>query len=389
MAIFYWFKRQRDNLYLGCLAFFLFLMTIQLSYFVPFLLPMNQIFLIVKLISTIVGLKFLLFDRWSVQQKIVIFIMLIFFYYLTTVSHDSSIFYYAVFIVGAADVPFRKILTTYLCSATFSTLVIILAYLIRLIPGQIITRLGHHFIMRFSLGFLTPTDFAARTFYLLLAYYAWRNLQLKKIEQLVSLLLIFLIFILTNARLDLILMLSLWLVGFKSELFIQLVEKINYKFLTLFVSCYILGNVSLAYFFNPHSHILQQINHLLSNRLLFGYIALHQHGISLLGKYIIETSNGTISPHPPANYFYVDSSYIRLLVISGMLVSILVMFLLYFLLKKIFVAKEYGILVFLLLAILSSAIDQHLVELSYNIIFLATFASVNQSGTKENSFLGI
>ncbi|MFT9086215.1 MAG: hypothetical protein ABF425_07815, partial [Liquorilactobacillus sp.] len=62
MSTFYHLKQQRSNIYIVCLALFLFLMTIQLSYFVPKIVTMNQIFLLTKIIALVVGFKFFILD---------------------------------------------------------------------------------------------------------------------------------------------------------------------------------------------------------------------------------------------------------------------------------------------------------------------------------------
>ncbi|MFT9373998.1 hypothetical protein [Liquorilactobacillus hordei] len=376
MSILYRLKQQRSNLYIVCLAFFLFLMTIQLSYFVPRIITMNQIFFLTKIIALVVAFKFFMLDDLTLKKKVIVLSILIIFYLTTRISHDSNIFYFSFFIIGAYEVDFENILKTYLGVEVFCIFIIIIACIFKIIPEQIITRLDNKYVLRLSLGFLTPTDLAARFFYLLTAFYAWRKLQLRLVEHLLSLGIIGIIFVLTNARLDFILMLLLWVIGFKNKWFKYLIDTIKFRGITVFVSLYIAVNILLAYTYNPHWAWSQMLNHLLSNRLFFGFIALKQHGISLFGRHLIEISNGTIQPQPPANYFYVDSSYIRLLVISGVLLSSFVLMLIFYLLNKFYKLNSYGLLAFLTLVIISSAIDQHLVEASYNIILTAAFAYV-------------
>ncbi|KRN26888.1 hypothetical protein [Liquorilactobacillus mali] len=376
MSTFYRLKQQRSNIYIICLALFLFLMTIQLSYFVPKIVTMNQLFFFTKIIALVVGFKFFILDDLVFRNKVIAFGLLIVFYLTTRVSHDSNVFYYSLFIIGAYDVDFENILKTYLGVELFCVFIVIMSCVFKVIPEQITTRLDNKYVLRLSLGFLTPTDFAARIFYLMTAYYAWRKLHLKLFEHLISLGLIGIVFVLTNSRLDFALMLLLWLIGLKAVWFEHLIDVIKFRGLAIFVSLYIFINILLAYTYNPRWLWSQVLNHLLSNRLFFGSIALKQHGVSLFGKHIIEISNGTIQPHPPADYFYVDSSYIRLLVISGILMSVFVLLLIFYLLYKLHKLNSYSLLAFLLLAIISSAIDQHLVEASYNIVLTAAFAYV-------------
>lgn len=374
MTTFYQIKQQRSNLYLACLAAFICLMTIKLSYFVPTVLTMRTIYFFVKCLAAIITLKFIILDDFSAKIKLLVTGIIIIFYFLAKKSLDSNIFYYAVLLIGAADVDFDKILKTYLLTVSISVFFILFSCLTQMIPEQIVARSSQLHISRLSLGFLTPTDLAARCFYLMAAYYAWRELLLKNWEKVVFLLFTLLIFTLTNARLDLLMMLLLWFIGFKPSWFKNLITKLEFRGLAILTAIYICLNVSLAYFYDPYNSWFRILDRLLSSRLSLGNIALHQHGVPWFGQYVAEHSNGGL--RVPTNYFYVDSSYIRLLVISGVIITIIVLTIIFYLLWKFCQTKSYGLLAFLLLTLLSSAIDQHLVEVSYNIVLLAAFATV-------------
>ncbi|MFT8407468.1 MAG: hypothetical protein ABF650_12165, partial [Liquorilactobacillus nagelii] len=64
------------------------------------------------------------------------------------------------------------------------------------------------------------------------------------------------------------------------------------------------------------------------------------------------------------------------LVISGIVISLIVTAVIFYLLWRLNNSHSTSLLFFLLLALLSSAIDQHLVEVSYNIVLLAVFAKL-------------
>lgn len=376
-------KNQGSNIYLACLAAFICLMTIKLSYFVPTVMSMGQIYFLVKCLALLISCKFIFLDDLSIKAKLLTVTAIIIFYFLAKISQDSNVFYYAILIVGAFDVDFDKILKTYIFTVVITILYIIFACWTKIIPEQIVPRAGQFHFLRLSLGFLTPTDLAARCFYLLTAYCAWRKLSLIKWEKIGALLFTILVFSLTNSRLDLIMMLLLLLIVIKPDFFKQLLDRLQFRGLAILTALYVFLNVALAYFFNPHLAWFRVLDHLLSSRLTFGNIALRQHGVSLFGQYVAEHSNGDLVP--PTNYFYVDSSYIRLLVISGIVISLIVTIVIFYLLWRLNDSHSTSLLFFLLLALLSSAIDQHLVEVSYNIVLLATVAKVRPDNYNFNS----
>lgn len=103
-------KRRRSVFYLACLAAFICLMTIKLSYFVPTVMSMGQIYFLVKCLALLISCKFIFLDDLSIKAKLLTVTAIIIFYFLAKISQDSNVFYYAILIVGAFDVDFDEIL---------------------------------------------------------------------------------------------------------------------------------------------------------------------------------------------------------------------------------------------------------------------------------------
>ena len=77
------------------------------------------------------------------------------------------------------------------------------------------------------------------------------------------------------------------------------------------------------------------------------------------------------------NYFYIDSSLVRTLLMQGIIAYIFIIWLILRNVRKFSTNRQYSLLLALLFIVLSSAIDQHLIELSFNFIFLASFTNNN------------
>lgn len=386
VSIFYRLQSKYAYFFLTCLAAFVFLMIIKLSYAVPFLFSMPQVYTAAKLIVILILILFLLQVDVAFKIKLAAIICLSCLYLLSKRSGDSDILYYAIFIFAAYKIDFQTILKVLFWTELVGICLIIFSSITGLIPSQIVSRPGENSALRFSLGFLTPTDFAARIFYLQLLYFAWRKFDLATAEKIGSIVLLTWTYLLTNARLDLIMMILLLLASFFYQQVTSVLNRMQTLWIGWLVAIYLLLNLALTVFFNPDSAGFQLLDKLLSHRLAIGQTGLFDYGVTFLGQHVIEHSNGTLQLAKQTNYFYLDSSYLRLLVISGLLITAAVCWLIFYLIRLSDEKQAWGILIVLLLVIISSAIDQHLMQLSYNFVFLAALADLRDYQTDVGHF---
>ena len=76
-----------------------------------------------------------------------------------------------------------------------------------------------------------------------------------------------------------------------------------------------------------------------------------------------------------ARYFFIDSSFIRLLVVYGVVLSIIVIGIMVIISVRAELRQSYLLPAIILLITLSSLIDQHLLEISFNPFLLAFLAN--------------
>lgn len=79
----------------------------------------------------------------------------------------------------------------------------------------------------------------------------------------------------------------------------------------------------------------------------------------------------------PFQYFYIDSSFIRVLMMEGLLTFLALVGLLLLINHRFFKAHAYSLVIGMTLMILSSVIDQHLLELAFNVVFLGALADLS------------
>lgn len=330
---------------------------------------------IAELASALVAVKIFVVDRWSWEKSLIILLLGLLFWGVYQRSMDPSFFYYFVFIMGAKNVSFKKILKMFLCLEVCMIIITLAVAVAGWIPSLTIGR-HDEATVRLALGMIYPTDFAARTFYLLVTYALYRDFKFNLPEYLGAIGLTFTMYFLTDTRVDFILMLLLIiLVAIKVPAF-RLLVFLNHRRLAILTFVFIMLNVFLAYLYHPTNPIMRIANKALSGRLTYGHEAFKRYNVTLFGQVVPQVGNGGIH-HGTFDYFFIDVSFIRVLIMLGSFCFVVLLYFLWYLLKRYEHLQLYSFTLGLLLVILSSVIDQHLLELSFNIIFLSAFADLS------------
>lgn len=192
--------------------------------------------------------------------------------------------------------------------------------------------------VRYSLGAVYPTDLASRCFYLLLSYTALRKFKFTIPEYIAALAFTVLIYVVTDTRLDFLLMIAVVLIViFRNTLF-KVIKTLKTGIATSVIFIIILLNIVLAYLFNPDVYVFQIINKLLSGRLTYGHEAFKNYNVPLLGQFVYQNGNGGVHNQPFA-YFYIDVSFIRVLMMEGIVAFFVLLVVIYFLYKKFYNGK--------------------------------------------------
>lgn len=330
---------------------------------------------IAELASALVAVKIFVVDRWSWEKAIIILLFGLLFWGVYQRSMVPSFFYYFVFVMGAKNVPFKKILKMFL----YLEAGIIIITLIAAWAGWITSlTIGRHdeATIRLALGMIYPTDFAARAFYLLVTYALYRDFKFNLPEYIGAIALTFTMYFVTDTRVDFILMLLLIiLVAVKSQVF-RFVSFLNYQRISVLTFAFIMMNIVLAYLYHSTNPILRLANKALSGRLTYGHEAFKRYNVTLFGQIIPQVGNGGVH-HGAFDYFFIDVSFIRILMMLGFFCFVVLLYFMWYLFKRYEQLQLYSFTIALLLVILSSVIDQHLLELSFNILFLSAFADLS------------
>ena len=328
-----------------------------------------------KILMICALLKIVFFDRFDDWKEPALFITTALIVWVgSRFARTNTFIAYLIFIYAARKIDFKRILQVFLGTVGILLLVSVVGAVLRIFPNVTVTRgLGTN--LRFAMGMVYTTDFAARVFYLCMAYVALRRFRLTLPEKISLFVIILWTGIVTGARLDILLMLLLLGTVIFYKQIVQLINWLGSRGLLIIQGFGILSIFLMSLVFNPNNRVLAAINHLLSGRLVEGHIAFKNYSVNLFGQYIAEQGNGGFHPHI-VHYFFIDSSYLITLLKNGAVTFMLLLILIAFVTKRLVKAQAYSLVIVMFLTVISSIIDQHLPELSFDFIFLVTMANI-------------
>ncbi|WP_283621866.1 polymerase [Limosilactobacillus avium] len=374
-----------------------------LFYFLPTLLSETTFIPIISShwlrIFTYISLPLLLFkifvlDQWRKKELLVISIFLIFGLIVWRTARYSDLLIIFPFIIGAKNVNFRDIIRWYFYVTVFFIMTVMIFSLVKIIPNLVYYSKMRP--TRYSLGMLYPSVLAAHYLFLALAYCYLKFGRLNIVDYLLITIGDFICMWLTNTRLDFLATLIIIPVMVIAQRAYQGKRLSNiiasFWWMATPISATII--IFLSYFYNSSNHFLYKVNTLLSSRLELGRQAFKRYDLNLLGRSIVEHSFAGVkgqkleklaSGGMQNNYFYIDSSYIRLILLWGLLAFVIVIICLTFIAIRSTVRKTFILSAIILVSSLSFMFEPHIVQIIYNPFLLALLSnSYFSSLNKEN-----
>lgn len=382
-----------QQLYLGTFVFYLFFSFLRNTTFNPYIgsKPFNLASYICVLL---LFLKIYVYDKYKLKEYLLITFFLVIAVCSWRLSSSNLILVMAAFILAARNVSFKKIIQYYFYVTLLLLISVMIFALLGIIKDLVFVVDGR--ATRYALGIVYPTDLASHVLYLILAhvYLNYRNLNWH--YYLGYLIIAFLLKLITDARLSIICIILL----IPIVIIAKYAENPQHKLARFIVSLYwiftpILAFVSFAgtYFFDNSNQIYHRIDHMLSGRLSYGLMSMYRYHITWFGQKVEENGLGgskglSVFNHGNVGYFYIDSSYLRLVMIYGVIVAFIMVGVMMTISIRSIVKENYVITVILLVVTLSCFVEQHLLELSYNpflLILLANSKVISEVYTSEKS----
>ena len=345
-------------------------------------LNVNYVNLVNYLAFALLIVKIYIFDNFKWYEYIGITVILGLAFLSWRRTQLSNVMIIFSFIFAARGISFNKIVRQYFNINLMLMLLTMLYSLAGIIKNLAFFR-GTTF--RYSLVTDYPTDFSAHIFYLCLAYCYLNYKKMGWLQWLGILVIDYLTYLVTDTRVDALLMILMVLV------MLSVSRKLNTKLKKFIASSYWYLSIVLpysyvliTYYFTFSNPVMVKLDQALSGRLALGKEGFDKYGITLLGKRVIERGWGGsdglhMMKNNPGKYFFIDSSFVRLLVINGLILGIIALLILVGISLRETVKHEYLLPAILFLVVSSSLIDQHMLEITYNPFMLALLSCVPQT----------
>ncbi|CAJ1227048.1 hypothetical protein [Lactiplantibacillus xiangfangensis] len=372
-----------EVIYLTVFAVYLASVTINTTTFFSYY-PHRVATIIQLLTAGLMLAKIVFFDELTTKQIMAEMGLLSLVLIVTLISSAHYLVTTVLLVMAARGVKFRRILKVYLWVVGGILLVAFVAAMLGIIKNiTFVTEDG----VRQSFGVVYTTDFAAHIFYLSCVYLYLKARRFELLDLVPVLFGLWVIYHYTHTMTDTIAMIVL-IVTFIGYIYRRQLSKIKvtitglrYHFLALPVITILIVWLTAVFDFNDK--ILRTLNDLLSTRLALGNNGLLAYGVKLFGQPWIPM-NGWGGDRATmftdgigeVTYFFIDSSFLNMLISYGLLLTLVIIIGLSFFLFLRTKQNDYLLPTIFLAIAIASAFDQHFLEVTYNVFFLAVFAEL-------------
>ena len=326
--------------------------------------------------------KIYFMDRWSKKELFVISILILLGMITWRMAHELQLLIIVPFVVGAKNVNFKDIITWYVYLNVILLLAMAIFSLLGIIPNLIYRAAPRP--PRYSLGLIYTSSLATHYFYLVLAYCYLRFSKLRWTDYLLIIIGDVIFMMITNTKLDFIATLIVIPVMFIAQRAFRghKLSEILASFWWMAVPITSSIIIFASYFYDDSNHIMKAVDDLTSGRLGLGHRALTNYDIHILGQTIVEHTYGGSNGLKLANqldgvshYFFIDSSYIRMFLLWGLLVFILIIvYMTYIAMRSIF-RRTFVLAAIILIASLNFMFEPDIIKIIYDPFLLALFAT--------------
>jgi hypothetical protein len=341
-----------------------------------------------------VSLGLILFKLFFLdEQKIKTFIFNLAILFLLVItwrtSQNFDLLPMGFFIIGARNVNFSKLIKLYFVVGTVILAFIMFSSSLGLIKDLIYYR-GTTSIVRESFGIVYPTDFAAHVLFIVLAFVYTYFDSLSYKSYFLFVLIAFFLIKFCDARLNalaILLIIPVVWIGRRAKRG-KIVSKCvaSFYWMVPIVTAYV--TILFVIFFNDKNKFMHEANLLTSGRLVLGNKAYEGYGFSLFGKQVIEHGWGglhgfSMLKNNPEKYFYIDSSYLRIIIMYGIIIFTLIMITMTVISWRSVHYGQFVLASIMVIVSLSAIVEQRLIDMSYDPFLISLFSLMNYRQNEE------
>ena len=335
--------------------------------------------------------KIFVIDKWSRTELAIIILLLLTSVITWRVAQNNDYILLFPFIFGAKNINFKTIIKWYLYFSMIFMLTKMAKSLLRIIPNLIYY--SENRPTRYALGMVFPSNIAAFILFMALAYCYLRFNHLNLWDYCGIFIAACIGMKLTNTRLDFIatiLIIPVMVIAqraYRNKKISRYLASFFWFAVPITAWIVIFG----SYFYSENNYLLKKLNDLSSGRLVLGHYAFQRYKPNLFGRSIEEYSYAGVQGHKYANgigqshnYFYIDSSYLRMLLLLGIVAFIVIVICLTLVALKSTAQRTYVLSAIILIVSLSLMFEPHVIQLVYNPFLLSLLSTDNYVIKRES-----
>lgn len=288
---------------------------------------------------------------------------------VTQVTYNPAIFDFALLLIGAKNVEWKKIAYVYLCVALTLQCLAFYASTHGIVADKIALR---NDVARHAYGIIYPTDMTAHWLFIMLVYIALREAKLTFVEITGMGLLTYWLYGQSDARNNficgIILCVLLLVVKVLKIFHVQLSKYKIIKIGGFLMFAVVLLSLLAVTFYDPANATYTKLNDVFSNRIALSYQGLAQYGIPPFGTYVEE--NEAVLGYA----FFLDNSFIRMAIKCGWIFLAIVTYVYVLLFAKAADHRKDYMLVALIVMVCAGIMEQHLIEIAYCPLWFMLFS---------------
>lgn len=301
-------------------------------------------------------------------------------------SNDNSMLLIIMIALSSKNIDFKKIIKyIFVMTILFFGSIIILNSL-SILPNIVTYKNG---IARNSFGFLYTSGFSAYISFIFLNFILIRREKFKRIDLGIGIIVSLIIFYLTRVSQDSLLIIGesilIYLINLEKKGTLgKIIRAISVAIIPLSISFVLIT----SYMFNTYSIFWVNLDAKLSGRLYLGRELISNYPVKAFGQKIPQIGSAGLATIRNSGdywtqYFYIDSSYLRLIYMYGVF-SIVVIGIFYVVfIKKVVLHKDSYLAIGILVIAIGGITGQYLSQFSPNFLWALIFATYSYSRKKK------
>lgn len=306
--------------------------------------------------------------------------------YAVEINGYDHILLLALLIIGAKEISFDKIMKLY----TWTTGILLVITMSCALLG-VVENVEFGVKERMAFGIGAPTDFAAHVFFLMVCmWFVWgyRHVVFCVVLTLSAAGFVYYFSKAKCSAICLIMLSGIIVWNYYSERFCRnnskeyIMNPIGVVFLSVSVHLAAIGTHVLTMLYDMDSDIMNKLNTIMTNRLELGHRGIEICGFQFWGQRIHMIGNWGYG-NVKGNYFYLDSSYLQMSLMYGLIISVMFLFATTILGYRAYQSRQWKLLWILSLMAVHGIMEQRLFYLAYCPFLLAVSACLGEVPGEE------